>query len=96
MIRKKILLMVLVLLMVCSAACANTSAAETVWTTRLTAHCVTVEEGQQLMRSRTSFHAQINERSLPFSQFEEFYRTYPSVQEGTGMYYPPESRESLW
>lgn len=31
-----------------------------------------------------------------FSQFEEFYRTYPAIQEGTGMYYPPESRESLW
>ncbi len=31
-----------------------------------------------------------------FSQFEDFYRTYPAVQEGTGMYYLPESRESLW
>ncbi len=31
-----------------------------------------------------------------FSQFEDFYHTYPSIQEGTAMYYPPEKRETLW
>ena len=31
-----------------------------------------------------------------FAQFEEFYRTYPAVQEGTGMYYAPENRATLW
>ena len=30
------------------------------------------------------------------AQFDEFYRTYPAVREGTGMYYAPEKRESLW
>ena len=31
-----------------------------------------------------------------FAQFEEFYRTYPAVQEGTGMYFAPENRATLW
>ncbi len=31
-----------------------------------------------------------------FAQFGEFYRAYPSVQEGTPMYYAPADRETLW
>lgn len=31
-----------------------------------------------------------------FGQFEEFYQNYPSINEGTPMYYAPENRESLW
>ncbi len=31
-----------------------------------------------------------------FAQFEEFYRTYPAVREGTPMYYAPETRQRLW
>ena len=30
------------------------------------------------------------------AQMDEFYRTYPAVQEGTGMYFAPEDRVSLW
>ena len=30
------------------------------------------------------------------AQYEEFYRTYPVVQEGTDMYYAPEYRRTLW
>lgn len=30
------------------------------------------------------------------SQFEEFYKTYPSVKEGTPMYTAPENRELIW
>ncbi len=30
------------------------------------------------------------------SQFEEFYRTYPSVTEGTPMYVAPENRILAW
>ena len=40
-----------------------------------------------------AFYVRVN---YTYAQFNEFYLTYPSVQEGTGMYYPPEKRESLW
>ena len=30
------------------------------------------------------------------AQFEEFYRTYPSVTEGTPMYIAPEDRVLIW
>ena len=39
---------------------------ETGWTTEITAHFATVEEGQQLMRGRTLFHDQIAESTLAF------------------------------
>ena len=42
------------------------AAEETAWTTRLTAHFATKEEGQQLMRERTLFHDQIAEGTLDF------------------------------
>ena len=30
------------------------------------------------------------------AQFDEFYKTYPSVKEGTPMYIAPEQRELIW
>ena len=36
----------------CAAARAESAPSGTVWTTRLTGHCATVEEGQELMRGR--------------------------------------------
>ena len=39
---------------------------ETAWTTGLTARFASVEEGRQLMRDRTLFHDQINEKALEF------------------------------
>ena len=56
----------LALLLGCAAVYAESAAAETVWTTTFTAHCATVEEGQQLMRGRTLFHDQIREKCLAF------------------------------
>ena len=47
-------------------ACAESGPPEIIWTTKLTAHCATLEEGQAMMRGRTLFHSQINERALPF------------------------------
>lgn len=60
-------LMALVMLSTLLAAgCfAETAAADNV-TTKLNAHFAAVEEGQQLMRERTLFHAQITEGSLDF------------------------------
>ena len=52
----------LALLLGCAAAYAESAAAETNWTTTFTVHFATVEEGQQLMRSRTLFHDQIREK----------------------------------
>lgn len=34
--------------------------------------------------------------NFAFGQYDEFYRTYPTVQEGTAMYVPPEERITLW
>ena len=45
---------------------AETAVAETAWTTKLTAHFATVEEGRQLMRDRTLFHDQITDSTLDF------------------------------
>lgn len=57
---------VLVLLLGPAFAFAESALAETAWTTRITAHFATVEEGQQRMRDRTLFHDQITESMLPF------------------------------
>ena len=58
-------LTVLVLLAGCTAF-ASSDPAETAWTTQITAHFATVEEGQQLMRGRTLFHDQITDETLDF------------------------------
>lgn len=59
------LLLVLALLTGC-AALAEPAPAPDGWTTEITAHFATVEEGRQLMRDRTFFHNQINEYALEF------------------------------
>ena len=60
-------LTVLALLLYAVAACAEAAPVEEMpTTTKLTAHFATVEEGQQLMRGRTLFHAQIAESTLAF------------------------------
>ena len=56
----------LVLLSGISAVHAEAVQEETGWTTEITAHFATVEEGQQLMRGRTLFHDQIAESTLAF------------------------------
>ena len=61
-----IFLAVLVLLFTCASVCAQSASSETVWTAKLTAHCATVEEGQEAMRNRTLFHQQINALSLDY------------------------------
>lgn len=60
------LLSVFVLLFASAVVYAEPAETDTVWTTKLTARCATVEEGQELMRSRTQFHDQINESALAF------------------------------
>lgn len=59
-------LTVLVLLSGISAVHAETVQEETGWTTEITVHFATVEEGRQLMRERTLFHDQIAESTLAF------------------------------
>ena len=59
-------LTILVLLSCLAASFGETAPAETVWTTKITAHFASVEEGQQLMRERTLFHKQIREHALAF------------------------------
>ena len=60
-------LIVLALLTGTMAACAESDPAETAArTTKIGAHFASVEEGQQLMRGRTLYHEQINEKSLEF------------------------------
>ena len=59
-------LIILTLLFSVTAVHAESDAAAAPWTTHLTAHFATVEEGQQLMRERTLFHAQIAEGTLGF------------------------------
>ena len=56
----------LVLLSGLCAAYADAAAPEMPRTSKITLHLGTVEEGQQLMRGRTLFHEQINERALAF------------------------------
>jgi len=57
----------LALTLILAASCAESaSAAETAWTSKLTARFASVEEGKQLMRGRTLFHNQINEGALAF------------------------------
>ena len=65
---KRILAILTVLILVFSlvAAYAEEGAVGTVWTTQITAHFADEEEGRQLMRNRTLFHEQINEKSLDF------------------------------
>ena len=60
------ILTALLLLLSFTAAYAEAVPVETPLTTKLTAHFATVEEGQQLMRDRTLFHAQIAESTLGF------------------------------
>lgn len=60
------LLTALVLLLGAAASLAESAPAEIPWTTKLTVHFATVEEGQQLMRGRTLFHDQISEETLAF------------------------------
>ncbi|MBR5110828.1 MAG: hypothetical protein IK099_11615 [Clostridia bacterium] len=64
--RNLTILTALVLLLCITAAHAEAVPVETPLTTKLTAHFATVEEGQQLMRDRTLFHAQIAESTLAF------------------------------
>lgn len=61
-----VILTILALLMSFSVTCAENASSVTPWTTRLTARFATVEEGKQLMRTRTLFHHQISESMLPF------------------------------
>ena len=61
-----ILAVLLVLLQGAAAANAEAALALSPQTTKLTAHFATVEEGRQLMRGRTLFHAQISESTLDF------------------------------
>ena len=65
---KRIIAMItaLVLLLGCAAAFAEAAPEKTGWTTEFTAHCATVEEGRELMRSRTLFHDQITDSTLGF------------------------------
>lgn len=58
----------LVLLIGTTAVCAESASAETAAqrTTKIEAHFASVEEGQQLMRNRTLYHEQINEKNLEF------------------------------
>ena len=59
-------LIILTLLFSVTAVYAESGAAAAPWTTHLTAHFATVEEGQQLMRGRTLFHNQISDETLAF------------------------------
>ena len=66
---KRITAIWLCMTMLAAACCAFAEALpaeETSRTARLAARCVSVEEGQALMRGRTLFHEQINEVSLDF------------------------------
>lgn len=60
------ILTALILLLRAVLACAEALPAEVPQTTALTAHFATIEEGQQLMRDRTLFHAQIADGTLAF------------------------------
>ena len=66
MIKRIISMIASVLLLFCAAACAETAPAETVWTTKLTALCADVPEGQELIRGRNLYHGQINRLTLDF------------------------------
>lgn len=65
---KRILAMLtaLILLLCAAAAHAEVELAEVPQSTALTAHFATIAEGQQLMRDRTLFHAQITDSTLAF------------------------------
>ena len=58
--------LVLLSMMLIAGCSAEAAVAETAWTTKLTAHFATVEEGKQLMRDRTLFHDQITDSTLNF------------------------------
>lgn len=65
--KKTLAILTALILLLCAAlACAEALPAETPQTTALTAHFATIEEGQQLMRGRTLFHAQIADGTLAF------------------------------
>ena len=64
--RSLTILTALILALCLTAAYAEAVPVETPRTTKLTAHFATVEEGQQLMRDRTLFHAQIADSTLAF------------------------------
>ena len=49
------------------------------------------EDGR--VESHPPYYVRIN---YTVAQFEEFYRTYPSVTEGTPMYVAPENRILAW
>ena len=65
---KRIVSLTVSLLLFCAAACAETAPAtsEIVWTTKLTARCAALEEGQELIRGRNLYHQQINTLTLDF------------------------------
>ena len=66
---KKLAACLITLVMLCTvlfAGCTAETAAAAALTTKFTAHFATLEEGQQLMRERTLFHAQIAEGTLDF------------------------------
>ena len=64
--RKILALLTVLALCLSSAAFAELSPGPDDWTTEITVHFATVEEGRQLMRERTAFHNQINEYALEF------------------------------
>ena len=64
--RRIMSLITLIILLVCMTAGAGSAPDQTARTTKITARCVSETEGQELMRGRTLFHSQINERALPF------------------------------
>lgn len=57
----------LVLLADCAAVYAETAETKkTEWTSKITAHFATPEEGQELIRNRKLYYGQINEKNLAF------------------------------
>lgn len=65
---KRIISLAVSALLLCCAAFAETAPApaETVWTSKLTARCADVQEGQKLIRGRDLYHAQINTLTLDY------------------------------
>ena len=76
--RKILALLLAFALLTGCAALAEPAPAPDGWTTEITAHFATVEEGRQLMRDRTFFHNQINEYALV--SLEQGYESYQTPE----------------
>ena len=79
-----------------AAAYAET-AAETAWTTELTARFASLDEGKQLMRGRTLFHEQITESTLDFFLQEKggTLEDYIAYSEEQVMEFTPEEEQRV-